>query len=178
MIKKDSRHIIPLINTTSTSDISFILLVSFLLMTSMDVDKGLLRQLPSSQENDRQDIEDVKKENVMSLEITSFGDVLLDGKNIDVLTLRSKAMDFISHHKDRKSHIIALEVNRSAPYEAYFNVQNELIAAYNTLRNNYALKNYGKDYALCSSEERETIRRLYPQRIAEIEAKEEKEVKQ
>ncbi len=167
MIIKHKRRKLSGINTTSTADISFILLVSFLMMTSMDVDKGLMRQLPLPETTEQHNITDIEKNNVMDLRITSSGALLEDDTPLDISKLRSKTIDFISNEADRKQHVIALEVDSKAPYEAYFNVQNELVAAYNILRNSYARKTFGKSYAMCTPEQREQVRAYYPQRIAE-----------
>ena len=55
----------------------------------------------------------------------------------------------------------------NAQYDIYFGVLNEITSAYYTLRNSYARKRYGHDYERCSTEERETVRAFYPQRITE-----------
>ncbi|MCD8291884.1 MAG: biopolymer transporter ExbD [Prevotella sp.] len=167
MILKHKRRKLPGINTTSTADISFILLVSFLVMTSMDVDKGLMRQLPSPETTEQQNITDIEKRNVMNLRITSSGNLLADDTPLDISKLRLKTINFICNVADRKQHVIALNVDSKAPYDAYFNVQNELVAAYNILRNSYARKTFGKSYAMCTPEQREQVRAYYPQRIAE-----------
>ncbi|MCD8296832.1 MAG: biopolymer transporter ExbD [Prevotella sp.] len=167
MILKHKGRKLPGINTTSTADISFILLVSFLVMTSMDVDKGLMRQLPTPETTERQNITDIEKRNVMNLRITSSGELLEDDAPLDESKLRSKTIDFISNVSDRKKHVIVIDIDSKAPYVAYFNVQNELAAAYNTLRNGYARKAFGRDYALCTPEQREQVRAYYPQRITE-----------
>ncbi len=175
MILKHKGRKLPGINTTSTADISFILLVSFLVMTSMDVDKGLMRQLPSPETTEQQNITDIEKRNVMSLRITSSGELLEDDKPLDIDNLRSKAINFIYKVSDRKHHVITLDVSSKAPYDVYFNVQNELAAAYNILRNSHARNTFGKDYALCTPEQREQVRAYYPQRIAETTEWEEDE---
>ncbi len=175
MIQRHKRRNFPFINTTSTADISFILLVFFLVMTSMDVDKGLLRQLPSAEDSEREEITDIEKHNVMNLRITASGELYEDDNLLEISKLRSRAINFISKEADRKQHVIALDVDRNAPYDAYFNVENELVAAYNILRNSYARKTFGRNYALCTPEQREKVRAYYPQRIAEMKTTQAKE---
>lgn len=167
MILRHNKRTVPQLNTTSTADISFILLVFFLVMTSMDVDKGLSRVLPPVYDDSRQETVDMARSNVLSLEITSSGRLLVDGKPFDIARLRSRVADFVGRSSDRSRHTIMLDVDRSASYDAYFNVQNEIVAAYNMLRNRYAQKKYGHAYALCTPEQREAVRAYYPQRIAE-----------
>lgn len=167
MFQRHKRTAFPQLNTTSTADISFILLVFFLVMTSMDIDKGLSRQLPPTDNDKREEVTDVKKGNLLELQLTPSGQLFADGKLLNVDKLRSRTAHFIAKAADRRSCIITLDVDRNAPYDAYFKVQNELMAAYNTLRDRYALRTYGQTYARCTAEQRENVRKHYPQRIVE-----------
>ena len=157
----------PQLNTTSTADISFILLVFFLVMTSMDIDKGLPRTLPPLADTTAEAAVDVARGNVLQLEITSSGTLTADGKPADIATLRSRVSSFVEASADRSQLMITLDVDRSAPYDSYFNVQNEIVAAYNAMRDRCARKIYGRSYSLCTPEQREKVRKLYPQRITE-----------
>ncbi|HEY9551544.1 MAG TPA: biopolymer transporter ExbD, partial [Prevotella sp.] len=74
MIKKRRRQV-PGLNTTSTADISFMLLIFFLVTTSMDVDKGLLRQLPPAQNNQEQQVSEVEKSTLMAIKITPANEI-------------------------------------------------------------------------------------------------------
>lgn len=167
MILRHDRRTVPQLNTTSTADISFILLVFFLIMTSMDVDKGLTRMLPPMNDENRQEMSDIEKRNVLSIRIMPEGNITVNGKQISIDKLRLETTVFITQSKGNPNRTIMLEFDRHAPYESYFNVQNEIAAAYNTVRNNHAIKKHGRAYNLCTPEEREVIRALYPQRITE-----------
>ena len=167
MILRHNKREVPQLNTTSTADISFILLVFFLIMTSMDVDKGLQRQLPPADRDKIEEVADISRGNMLDLQLTSTNMLIVDGKPFDVSRLRSRVMSFVGKTADRQRHIISVTVDRKTSYNLYFNVQNEIMAAYNTLRNRYALKTYGREYERCTPEQREKIRAYYPQRIAE-----------
>lgn len=93
--------------------------------------------------------------------------LLVDGEQTDISSLSEKAVTFIDKKADRQQHIISIEIDSRSSYEAYFKVQNEITAAYNKLRNKYTSQHYGKPYARCTAEQRETAREFYPQRIAE-----------
>ncbi len=170
MILRHTKRSVPQINTTSTADISFILLVFFLVMTSMDVDKGLMRTLPPVDADDRQEAVDVAKSNVLSIEITAGDGLLVDGRPLAVDRLRGRVASFVAGAADRRRHVILLDVDRRASYDSYFNVQNEIVAAYNALRDSYAVRHYGRRYAACTPEQREAVRACYPQRITETSA--------
>ena len=74
MLIRRKQHETPGLNTTSTADISFMLLIFFLVTTSMDVDKGLLRQLPSPEPQKKEQQQSVvDKANLMALRLTAGG---------------------------------------------------------------------------------------------------------
>ena len=110
---------------------------------------------------------DIEKRNVMSLQLTAADGLTINGKQEDISRLRQKVMTFVGTTADRQQHIITLEIDRRASYEAYFNIQNEIMAAYHALRDSYAIKTYGHSYDTCSPEQRDAVRSYYPQRITE-----------
>lgn len=167
MILRHVKRTVPQLNTTSTADISFILLVFFLVMTSMDVDKGLTRALPPLQSNDETAVTEVAKSNVMTISLTADSGLTVDGQTVDVGQLRSRVMSFAGTSADSRRQIIMLDVDRQASYDMYFNVQNEIAGAYNTLRDRYARRKFGRYYELCTPEQRRQVRAYYPQRIIE-----------
>lgn len=158
----------PLLNAASTADMSFILLILFLVTSSMDVDKGLERRLPPLDECQQDAIADVSSENVLTLELTANDSLLADGELVGMGELRRRVVAFVGGGKaDREKHVISLRVNRNASYDAYFNMQNEIVAAYNVLRNSRAMKVYGCPLSGCTPSQREALREYYPQRVAE-----------
>lgn len=167
MILRREKRTVPQLNTTSTADISFILLVFFLVMTSMDVDKGLQRMLPPADDDATEQVTNVSRSNVLQLEITPESRLLADGEALDVSRLRSRVVAFVGNDGSARRRMIMLDVARSASYDAYFNVQNEIVAAYRLLRDSYSKRVYGKAYVLCTPEQREAVRSVYPQRITE-----------
>lgn len=54
MFRQRERRKVPGLNTTSTADISFMLLILFLVASSMDLDKGIARQLPPMEKEQKQ----------------------------------------------------------------------------------------------------------------------------
>lgn len=164
----------PELNTTSTADISFILLVFFLVMTSMDVDKGLTRTLPPLDDGSKTEAVEVAKDNALTVSLGADNRLTVDGKPMGVDRLRARVMAFVRGTADRNRHMILLDVDRKASYDAYFNVQNEIVAAYNQLRDAYSRKKFGRQYSLCTPEQREEARAHYPQRITESSAAGEK----
>lgn len=163
---KRNTHKVPSLNTTSTADISFMLLIFFLVTTSMDVDKGITRMLPPLDKEEKQELRDISKNNILQIELTDEGRLIVDGKDMTQSNLRKRVEEFVST-ADREEHLIAIKTSRKAPYQRYFDMQNEIIAAYRELRDARAMEVYHRTLAQCSREQADSIRAYYPQRIAE-----------
>ena len=194
MAKKKRK--MPGLNTSSTADISFMLLIFFLVTTSMDTDRGLARQLPPPPEENAE-VKDiiVKERNILNVRMNSAGNLMLedmDGqKFIKLEELRAIVKDFIANpkHEENKpefhterlpyfgdveitnNHVISVQNDRGTPYKVYFNVQHELIAAYNELRDEISLKQFNKPYAELNEDQQKAVRDYYPQKISEAEPK-------
>jgi len=190
MIKEKRKHEVPQLNTTSTADISFMLLTFFLMTTSMDSDKGLPRQLPPiADEKQEQTTQEVKKRNIMELCLRNNNTLTLNGKPIAINKLRAEVEKFVENRTNSgqlperttvdipllgkcsttAAHVIAIQAERKANYETYFAMQNEIMIAYNSLRNKLAKSRFGKSFAELSPEQADAIRTYYPQRISEAE---------
>jgi biopolymer transport protein ExbD len=167
LIRRKQRET-PGLNTTSTADISFMLLIFFLVTTSMDVDKGLLRQLPSPEPQKKEQQTVVDKANLMELRLTAGDTLLVNGKPMQVSLLKEETIRFV--HRLGKKHLISIESDRDADYNLYFQMQNQLMEAYSQLRNETAQKKYHRDYALLNNDQKEQVRNICPQRITELYA--------
>ena len=164
LIRRKQRET-PGLNTTSTADISFMLLIFFLVTTSMDVDKGLLRQLPSPEPQKKEQQSVVDKANLMALRLTAGDTLLVNDKPMKVSQLKEETIRFV--HRLGKKHLISIESDRDADYNLYFLMQNQLMEAYSQLRNETAQKKYHRDYALLNNDQKEQVRNICPQRITE-----------
>ena len=183
---------VPEVNSSSTADIAFLLLVFFLMTTTMAVNKGLSRRLPPPVPAD-QKTEDlkVKERNVFVVLINSDNQLLVQNEYLDVTKLKDKAKEFILNANDdpnlpervpmeveyfgtvmvTKDHVISLQNDRGTSYSKYIEVQNELVAAYNELRNELSKQKFGREYQYLKDEEKVAIRTYYPQNISEAEPK-------
>ena len=164
LIRRKQRET-PGLNTTSTADISFMLLIFFLVTTSMDVDKGLLRQLPSPEPQKKEQQTVIDKANLMALRLTAGDTLLVNDKPMKVSLLKEETIRFV--HRLGKKHLISIESDRDADYNLYFQMQNQLMEAYSQLRNETAQKKYHRDYALLNNDQKEQVRNICPQRITE-----------
>ena len=184
---------VPGINSSSTADIAFMLLIFFLITTSMDTDRGLARRLPPPPENKDQKQDDiiVKERNVLQVRLNKDDQLMCGQDYIDIKQLKEKAKEFIVNpyddeklpEKHRKNipllgdcmitekHVISVQNDVGTSYQAYINVQNELVAAYNELRDELAKEKFGVTYSELNDLQQKAVREIYPQRISEAEPK-------
>lgn len=141
------------------------LLIFFLVTTSMDADKGLSRQLPPANEQKEVPPTDVVKGMVLTLHITADDSLLLNDKPADVAKLRPQVVEFVS--RVGKKHLISVDTDPNSSYDAYFRMQNEIVAAYREVRNRAAEQQYGRPYARCTEQQKGAVRTAYPQRVVE-----------
>lgn len=181
---------VPDINSSSTADIAFLLLIFFLITTSMDTDSGLARQLPPPPEPDQeeQDI-DIKERNILIVLLNAQNQLMVGGEQLDITQLNERAKEFIQNPQDKATlpekteievpyfgkvvttanHVISLMNDRGTSYQAYIDVQNELVRAYNELRDDIALSKWHVRYEDLNEDQKSAIREIYPQRISEAE---------
>jgi len=181
----------PEINGSSMADISFIALIFFLMVTTMDKEEGLSRRLPPLPAED-QKVEDMKvnRRNIIQVKINSSDKLFAGNQAMDVSQLKDKIVEFLTNpnndpnlpEKEMKEieglgtvpvskGVISLQNDRGTTYSVYIAVQNELIKAVNELRDEFSMKQYGKKYAKLSEEQQELVRKAVPQNISEAEPK-------
>ena len=167
------------INAGSMADIAFLLLIFFLVTTTMDVDSGIARKLPPMPEDEiKEDDSQINAKNIYVVLINTHNQLLVEGELMDIADLRDGAKRFINNNglnpnlsENPEKAIISLQNDRGTEYKTYIQVQNELAAAYNELRNDAALDKFGKRYTDLNKTEKKEIRKMYPQKISEAEPK-------
>ena len=140
------------------------LLIFFLVTSSMDTDKGLLRQLPPPLQ-EQQPPQDIRKDHVLQVTLDASDQLAVDGTLLTTQQLKEQIMEFVV--ADRTDHVISIRTDRATTYEAYFRMQNAIVAAYNQLREKYARERYGKGYDELVEEQCDEVNQYYPQRISE-----------
>jgi len=151
----------PEVNAGSMADIAFLLLIFFLVTTTIETDAGLDRMLPPIEPPETDVI--IKQKNIFQVLINKNGQLLADDNVIELKDLRSSAMEFLDNNGDgtctyckgKKNAessdnptkaIISLKNDRETKYGTYITVQNEIVGAYNDLRNREAKRLYGQDF--------------------------------
>lgn len=181
----------PEVNSGSMADIAFLLLIFFLVTTSMDVDKGLARQLPPIAEKQQKTDVEIKKRNLLPIKINQRDLLLVGGKRMNISELKEKAKEFIRSDKTREDlpefelttikgikdpvevskGIISLQNDRGTTYNRYIEIQDILVQAYNELRDEASFQYFQKKFDDLKPAQQNAIKLVYPQRISEAEPK-------
>ena len=179
---------IPEINAGSMADISFLMLIFFLVTTTMDVDTGIVRRLPPLPEKDAE-VPEVKERNVFNVLVNKNDNLLVENQWGDIRTLKDKTKEFLSNPNNREDlpekkaedipylgsypvsrGIISLKNDRGTSYDMYIKVQNELTAAVNELRNELSKQKFGKSFSdLTDQDVIAAIQKAIPMSISEAE---------
>jgi biopolymer transport protein ExbD len=141
------------INAGSMADIAFLLLIFFLVTTTIVEDKGILVKLPPWSEEEP-DITQLKERNVYSVLVNAQNQLLVREKPMRIGELRQNAMDFIANPNNRPDYaekpsraIISLKNDRGTNYRTYLEVYNELKGAYYDLWDDLSRRKYGVPYS-------------------------------
>ena len=181
----------PAINSSSTADIAFLLLCYFLMTTTMGTQTGLSRRLPPMPDpNQKVEDQKVNRRNIIIVKINSADRILAGSEPIDVSQLKDKIKIFLTNPTDdpnlpvmeateiaglgtRKvsKGVISLQNDRGTSYQAYIAVQNELVKAVNELRDEAAMREFGKKFLALDEDGQKIIKDLVPQQISEAEPK-------
>ena len=182
---------VPAMNTSSTADIAFLLLCYFLMTTTMGSQTGLSRRLPPMPDpNQKVDDQKVNRRNIIVVKINSADRLLAGSEPMDISQLKDKVKEFLTNPLDDPNlpektmtdiegfgqypvskGVISLQNDRGTSYQAYIAVQNELVKAVNEIRDDFALKNYGKPFLTLNEEQQEITKKAIPQNISEAEPK-------
>jgi biopolymer transport protein ExbD len=195
----------PEVNAGSMADIAFLLLIFFLVTTTIETDAGLDRMLPPIEPPETDVV--IKQKNIFTVSINKSGQLLVEEELLNLEDLRNAAIAFLDNggaaagspeycnycqgKRDASSSdnpqkaIISLKNDRETAYKTYITVQNELVGAYNDLRNREARRLYNRDFTEMESEylnpetpssvrdelkdKVKRIQELFPQKLSEAE---------
>lgn len=184
------------INAGSMADIAFLLLIFFLVSTTMDTDMGIVRKLPPMPEEEQnQDEVEVRERNIFVVLVNRYDKLFVEGETMELGDLKAAAKEFIVNpYNDpdlpakelievpyfgpvevTTKHVISLQNDRGTSYDMYIAVQNELAKAYNELRDELSMRKFGVKFDELEGEEnearRDAIEEIYPKKISEAEPK-------
>ena len=187
------------INAGSMADIAFLLLIFFLVATTMNVDTGWARMLPPlPPENQKTEDIKVKQRNILLVLVNGAGQIMAGTQGhqelIDLRELKDKTKEFILNPYDLDElpekedteielpdggkwvypvsmGVVSLQTTRDTNYQAYIMVQNELTRAFNEVRDDVAMRKFGAKFADLNDEQRSAVVKAVPNKISEAEPK-------
>jgi len=182
------------INAGSMADIAFLLLIFFLVTTTMDVDSGITRRLPPPEQPNQEKPPPIKERNVYIVQINSYDQLAVEGELMHISKLCDGVKEFIANpaNKDNLSEkkeknnilfgkimiskgVVSLQNDRSTSYARYIQVQNELVRAFNELRDEFSMNKFGKLFNELDSEidadKIKSVKEAIPVTISEAEPK-------
>ncbi len=178
----------PEVNAGSMADIAFLLLIFFLVATTMNVDSGINRTLPPWVDEENQDAPPIKERNILKVFVSAYDQLMVQGDQIHITELKDKAKEFMLNPYDDPnlpekevvendilgSHtvskgVISLKADRSTTYNTYVMVQNELSRAFNEIRDELAIEKFGKPVAELTDDQRKAINDAVKLSISEAE---------
>ena len=196
----------PEVNAGSMADIAFLLLIFFLVTTTIETDSGINRKLPPMEELIDPPI--IKERNIFTVVVNKNNDILVEEKPMELRDVREAAVAFLDNggglgeeacdyckgERDGSSSdnpdkaIISLKNDRETDYKVYISVQNELVAAYNQLRDREFLALYPEERMTYVEADKlytdprtslkvktklkpklDVLKKMYPQKLSEAE---------
>lgn len=204
-----ARRATPEVNAGSMADIAFLLLIFFLVTTTIEKDKGIARQLPP-----KQDLEvpppPLKQKNIFIVSVNQNDQLLVEEELMELKDLKEAAIEFLdnggapsgspeycSYCKGKRSPsssdnpdkaVISVQNDRLTSYRMYIAVQNELVGAYNELRNRESRRLFGSNFVYtdvknainegkyqgnieAAQDKLEQVQNLFPLKLSEAEPK-------
>jgi len=176
------------INAGSMADIAFLLLIFFLMTTTMDIDSGITRKLPAPIDKPIDDEKRIKERNVYIVLINTYNQLFVEQEVMNISQLKNGVKEFITNPTDNKDlsekketeidllgtvmvskGVVSLQNDRNTSYDKYIEVQNEIVAAFNELRDEFSRQQFGMPFGDLDEERAKAIKALYPQSISEAE---------
>jgi biopolymer transport protein ExbD len=185
MAKRDVQEV----NAGSMADIAFLLLIFFLMTTTMDTDSGIGRTLPPMVPTDEPPPPPIRERNVFEVLINANNQLLVEKQVMALRDLRAAAKEFIANPMNLETlperemidipyfgvipvaskAVISLQNDRGTQYQMYISVQNELQAAYTELRDEISLRQFNKKFNELDPDQNAAVRMIYKQSISEAE---------
>ncbi|MDR2474482.1 MAG: biopolymer transporter ExbD [Bacteroidales bacterium] len=177
---------IPGINSSSSADIAFLLLIFFLLTSSIAREKTVNQLLPEKQEP--QTPSDIKKRDVFELSIQADNSLVNEGNMLNLKELKICAERFIMNPDDEmtlpeklpvviplvgkqqltSNHLFIIRIHPASSYQQYVRVQHAIISTYDKLREDFSVRKWGRHYVDLTASQQQSAQQVYPCRIAEM----------
>lgn len=172
LIKKRKREEAE-INGSSMADIAFLLLIFFLVTTTINVDTGIGLVLPPPLEDEEPP--PIRERNLMNILVNSEGRILMDEEPYQISEVKARLIEFIKNPNNDPElaetpdlAIVSIKTQRETPYRIYVNMLDEVMGAYKDLRDEASRANYGVPYGALDEEspQQNQIKDMYPKKIS------------
>lgn len=173
------------VNAGSMADIAFLLLIFFLVTTTISTDAGIKRELPKPCTSPEDCTKTIAENNILLIKLNSSGEILINENLIDVNQINQEIVKFVDNNGDAsctyckgaksseasdnpKKAVIAIEHNRQTPYKVFISIQDEITKAIMQLRDAYSLDRFNTLYSELNVSEKILVQKAYPINISEI----------
>jgi len=176
LLKKKKRDAAD-IPSASLADIAFLLLIFFLVTTTIDVDTGIGLVLPPKPDENIKP-PPVKERNLLKILVNAQGLVLVNDTPSGVAEVKQKVVDFVDNinrtqdenlSEEPSKAVVSLKTDRATPYSLYIAMLDEVRGAYIELWDALSMRQFGVRYAALDNDQKSSIRQVYPQNISEAE---------
>jgi biopolymer transport protein ExbD len=178
---------VPEINASSTADMAFLLLTFFLMTTTMNVDSGILRQLPPMPPEEQPPM-DINKRNILLVFVSAANDIMVGGERMDISQISPKVKEFVLNPSNDPTlsefeitevenlgnypiskGVVSLQNDRGTNYGTYIQVQNELTRAFNEIRDEVSRRYFQRPFSELGDDQKKAVSLAVPQKISEAE---------
>jgi len=176
----------PKVNAGSMADIAFLLLIFFLVSTTISTDEGINRKLPRKCPTGNDCSIVLNERNVLRIVLNKNQEIMVEKEIIPIRELKNLIKNFVDNNADNSCDycngnkninssdnpieaVISLQNDRKTSYELYMNVQDEITKAYYELRVDYSKLKFDKLIDDLSKKEIKILRDVYPFKISEAE---------
>lgn len=157
---------------SSLADIAFLLLIFFLLVTTIDVDTGIGMVLPPKPEENVEP-PPIKERNMLNILVNADGMVLMDEQPTAISDVKQKVKDFVDNKgqdpelsESPDKAIVSLKTDRQTRYSIYIDMLDEVMGAYQELRNSEAQQQFGRNYDQLNENQQDIVGDIYPKKIS------------
>lgn len=177
MLLKKRKRVEAEIPAASLADIAFLLLIFFLVTTTMDVDTGIGLVLPPKPDENVKP-PPIKERNLLKILVNQQGLVLVNDMPSSVDDVKQKVLEFVDNvnrgaaenlSESPEKAVVSLKTDRATPYSLYIAMLDQVRGAYNELWDALSMRQYGVKYLQLDNDRKAEIRKIYPQNISEAE---------
>lgn len=160
------------IDSSALADIAFLLLIFFLVATTIDIDTGIGLVLPPPPDPEQKP-PPIKDRNLLKILVNSQGMVLIEEEPSAISEVKQQVMEFVNNKgqdpelsDSPQKAIVSIKTDRQTPYNVYINMLDEVKGAYRELRDRASMAEFGKQYGALNEAQKKKIQEMYPQKIS------------